>query len=107
MVSAWGLAWPPEYGGLGRSAIDQWIFVDELESAGAPMLPLTVTSVAPTIMSLLHHGRSALSTCSNIMRPSASRSVALSRVMRMPCPPARLTPTMFVLELCNSIMSKS
>jgi alkylation response protein AidB-like acyl-CoA dehydrogenase len=46
----WGIAWPPEYGGLGRSALDQWIFVDELEGAGAPMLPLTVTSVAPTIM---------------------------------------------------------
>ncbi len=46
----WGLAWPQEYGGLGRSAIDQWIFVDELEGAGAPMLPLAVTSVAPTIM---------------------------------------------------------
>jgi len=46
----WGLAWPAEYGGLGRSAIEQWIFVDELEGAGAPMLPLTVTSVAPTIM---------------------------------------------------------
>jgi alkylation response protein AidB-like acyl-CoA dehydrogenase len=46
----WGIAWPAEYGGLGRSAIDQWIFVDELEGAGAPMLPLTVTSVAPTIM---------------------------------------------------------
>ena len=44
------MPWPKEYGGLGRSAIDQWIFVDELESAGAPMLPLTVTSVAPTIM---------------------------------------------------------
>jgi alkylation response protein AidB-like acyl-CoA dehydrogenase len=46
----WGLAWPVEYGGMGRSAIEQWIFIDELESAGAPMLPLTVTSVAPTIM---------------------------------------------------------
>jgi len=46
----WGIAWPREYGGLGRSAIDQWIFVDEIEGAGAPMLPLTVTSVAPTIM---------------------------------------------------------
>ena len=46
----WGLPWPAEYGGLGRSAIDQWIFVDELEGAGAPMLPLTVTSVAPTLM---------------------------------------------------------
>jgi len=46
----WGIAWPSEYGGLGRSAIDQWIFVDELEGAGAPMLPLAVSSVAPTIM---------------------------------------------------------
>jgi len=46
----WGLAWPEEYGGLGRSPLDQWIFVDEIETAGAPMLPLTVTSVAPTIM---------------------------------------------------------
>lgn len=46
----WGLAWPEEYGGLGKSAIEQWIFIDEIESAGAPMLPLTVTSVAPTIM---------------------------------------------------------
>ena len=43
----WGLAWPTEYGGLGRSAIDQWIFVDELESAGAPMLPLTATTFPP------------------------------------------------------------
>ncbi len=46
----WGLAWPPEYGGLGKTAVEQWIFIDEIESAGAPMLPLTVTSVAPTIM---------------------------------------------------------
>lgn len=46
----WGLAWPEEYGGLGKTAIEQWIFIDEIESAGAPMLPLTVTSVAPTIM---------------------------------------------------------
>ncbi len=46
----WGLAWPEEYGGSGRSALDQWIFVEELQAAGAPMLPLTVTSVAPTIM---------------------------------------------------------
>jgi alkylation response protein AidB-like acyl-CoA dehydrogenase len=46
----WGLAWPEEYGGAGRTPLDQWIFVDEIETAGAPMLPLTVTSVAPTIM---------------------------------------------------------
>ncbi|MFM8413078.1 MAG: acyl-CoA dehydrogenase family protein [Alphaproteobacteria bacterium] len=46
----WGIAWPKEYGGLEKSAVEQWIFIDEIESAGAPMLPLTVTSVAPTIM---------------------------------------------------------
>ena len=46
----WGLAWPEAYGGLNKSAVEQWIFIDEIESAGAPMLPLTVTSVAPTIM---------------------------------------------------------
>ncbi len=46
----WGLAWPEEFGGLGKTAVEQWIFIDEIESAGAPMLPLTVTSVAPTIM---------------------------------------------------------
>ena len=46
----WGLAWPEEYGGLGKTAVEQWLFIDEIESAGAPMLPLTVTSVAPTIM---------------------------------------------------------
>jgi alkylation response protein AidB-like acyl-CoA dehydrogenase len=53
----WGLAWPREYGGLGRSAIDQWIFIDEMETAGAPMLPLTVTSVAPTIMRVGSEGQ--------------------------------------------------
>src|SRR5262245_12670423 len=46
----WGLAWPTEYGGLGKTAVEQWLFIDEIETAGAPMLPLTATSVAPTIM---------------------------------------------------------
>jgi len=46
----WGLSWPKEYGGLEKTAVEQWIFIDEIETAGAPMLPLTATSVAPTIM---------------------------------------------------------
>jgi alkylation response protein AidB-like acyl-CoA dehydrogenase len=46
----WALGWPREYGGHEKDAIDTWVFIDELESAGVPMLPLTVTSVAPTIM---------------------------------------------------------
>ena len=45
----WGVAWPTEYGGLGKSAIEQYIFIDEMEAAGAPGMRLTVTSVAPTI----------------------------------------------------------
>jgi alkylation response protein AidB-like acyl-CoA dehydrogenase len=46
----WGIGWPREYGGLGRSAVDQYIFVEEMEWAFAPSLHLTVTSVAPTII---------------------------------------------------------
>src|SRR5579885_2939733 len=46
----WGVAWPKELGGLGRSACEQYIFIEELEYAFAPSLHLTVTSVAPTIL---------------------------------------------------------
>ena len=45
----WGVAWPPEFGGLGKNAIEQFIFVEEMEAAGAPAMRLSVTSVAPTI----------------------------------------------------------
>jgi alkylation response protein AidB-like acyl-CoA dehydrogenase len=46
----WGVAWPKELGGLGRSACEQYLFIEELEYAFAPSLHLTVTSVAPTIL---------------------------------------------------------
>src|SRR5438094_458816 len=45
----WGIAWPTEFGGLGKSAVDQYIFVEEMEAAGAPAMRLSITSVAPTI----------------------------------------------------------
>jgi alkylation response protein AidB-like acyl-CoA dehydrogenase len=48
----WGIGWPKEYGGLGKSAIDQFIFIEEMEAAGAPAMNLTVTSVGPTILRL-------------------------------------------------------
>ena len=32
----WGIAWPKEFGGLGKTAIEQFIFVEEMEMAGAP-----------------------------------------------------------------------
>ena len=46
----WGVGWPKEFGGLGKSAIDQFIFIEEMEAAGAPAMRLTITSVAPTIL---------------------------------------------------------
>ena len=46
----WGVGWPREYGGLGKSAVEQFIFIEEMELAGAPGMRLTITSVAPTIL---------------------------------------------------------
>ena len=46
----WGVGWPKEFGGLGKSAIDQFVYVEEMELAGAPAMRLAVTSVAPTIL---------------------------------------------------------
>jgi 3-oxocholest-4-en-26-oyl-CoA dehydrogenase alpha subunit len=45
-----GIGWPKEYGGLGRSPIEQFIFSDEVQSAGFPLPFLTINSVGPTIM---------------------------------------------------------
>jgi len=46
----WGIGWPKEFGGLGRSAVDQYIFGEEMAAAGAPAMRLAITSVAPTIL---------------------------------------------------------
>ena len=45
-----GVGWPKEYGGQGRSPIEQFIFFDEAERAGAPVPMLTINTVGPTIM---------------------------------------------------------
>ncbi len=45
-----GIGWPVEYGGQGRSAIDQFIFFDESMRAGAPVPMLSLNSVGPAIM---------------------------------------------------------
>ena len=50
-VDGWlGIGWPKEYGGQGRSEIEQFIFFDESMRAGAPVPMLTVNTVGPTIM---------------------------------------------------------
>jgi 3-oxocholest-4-en-26-oyl-CoA dehydrogenase alpha subunit len=45
-----GIGWPKEYGGQGRSAVEQYIFFDEAQRAGAPVPFLTINTVGPTLM---------------------------------------------------------
>jgi alkylation response protein AidB-like acyl-CoA dehydrogenase len=45
----YGVNMPREYGGLGRSAFDRLILVEEFERMGAPHLDMTITSIAPII----------------------------------------------------------
>ena len=45
-----GIGWPKEWGGQGRSAIEQFVFFDEYMRAGAPVPMLTINTVGPTIM---------------------------------------------------------
>ena len=45
-----GIGWPKEYGGQGRSPIEQFIFFDEAQRAGAPIPFLSINTVGPTIM---------------------------------------------------------
>ena len=45
-----GIGWPKEYGGQGRSQIEQFIFFDESMRSGAPVPMLTINTVGPTIM---------------------------------------------------------
>jgi alkylation response protein AidB-like acyl-CoA dehydrogenase len=45
-----GVGWPKEYGGQGRSLIEQYLFADEVQRAGFPLPFLTLGTVGPTIM---------------------------------------------------------
>jgi len=44
-----GIGWPKEYGGQGRSQIEQFIFFDESMRSGAPVPMLTINTVGPTL----------------------------------------------------------
>jgi alkylation response protein AidB-like acyl-CoA dehydrogenase len=44
-----GISWPKEYGGQERSAIEQFIFADEVQAAGFPLPFLTLSTVGPTL----------------------------------------------------------
>ena len=50
-VDGWaGIGWPKEYGGQGKSPIEQFIFFDESMRSGAPVPMLSINTVGPTIM---------------------------------------------------------
>jgi alkylation response protein AidB-like acyl-CoA dehydrogenase len=44
-----GLSWPKQYGGQERSAMEQFIFADEVQAAGFPLPFLTLSTVGPTL----------------------------------------------------------
>ncbi len=44
-----GIGWPKEYGGQGRTPIEQMIFADEVQRAGFPLPFLTLNTVGPTL----------------------------------------------------------
>jgi len=46
-----GIGWPREYGGQGKTAIEQQIFVEEARRAGAPLPFVTLSTVGPALMS--------------------------------------------------------
>jgi 3-oxocholest-4-en-26-oyl-CoA dehydrogenase alpha subunit len=45
-----GVGWPKQYGGQGRTPIEQFIFSDEVQRVGFPLPFLTINSVGNTIM---------------------------------------------------------
>jgi alkylation response protein AidB-like acyl-CoA dehydrogenase len=45
-----GIGWPKEYGGQGRTPIEQFLFADEVQRAGYPLPFLTLNTVGPTLM---------------------------------------------------------
>ena len=44
-----GLSWPKQYGGQERSAMEQFIFADEVQAIGFPLPFLTLSTVGPTL----------------------------------------------------------
>jgi 3-oxocholest-4-en-26-oyl-CoA dehydrogenase alpha subunit len=45
-----GISWPPEYGGQGRSPIEQWLFAEELYDRRLPNGLLTLNVIGPTLI---------------------------------------------------------
>ena len=48
-----GIGWPKEYGGQGRTPIEQFLFFDEAMYAGIMVPTLTLNAVAPTSLAVI------------------------------------------------------
>jgi 3-oxocholest-4-en-26-oyl-CoA dehydrogenase alpha subunit len=44
-----GLSWPKQYGGQERSAVEQFLFADEVQAVGFPLPFLTLSTVGPML----------------------------------------------------------
>ena len=55
-----GVGWPQKYGGHGRTALEQFIFIDEVRRAGAPLPFVTLSTVGPALMELGSEEQKAL-----------------------------------------------
>jgi 3-oxocholest-4-en-26-oyl-CoA dehydrogenase alpha subunit len=44
-----GIGWPTEFGGQGRTKLEQFLFYDEAQRAGAPVPFLTINTVGPAL----------------------------------------------------------
>lgn len=47
-----GIGWPVEYGGQGRTPLEQYIFLEEIERTGVNIPFITLETVGPTLMKL-------------------------------------------------------
>lgn len=47
-----GVGWPVEYGGQGRTPIEQYIFLEEIDRTGVNIPFITLETVGPTLMKL-------------------------------------------------------
>lgn len=45
-----GLGWPKQFGGQGRTPIEEFVFFDEMHRSGFPIPLLTLNTVGPTLM---------------------------------------------------------
>ena len=62
-----GVSWPKRYGGQERSAVEQFLFADEVQATGFPLPFLTLNTVGPTLREYGTEEQSAQYFCPRIL----------------------------------------